>query len=192
MCSFLNGLVIISALSWLRFAAGLPGPSEYQCSGEEVINRDVCIIGGGSSGTYAAVQLHDSGKSVVVVEKENVLGGHTNTFIDPQTNQTVDFGVVVFHNLQIVKDYFNRLNVPFVVTSAAGGASGNQTSFVDFLTGEVVRNFTLPDPITGLAAYAAQQALFPQIQNGFFLPDPVPDDLLLPFGQFVATSRTLP
>ena len=34
-----------------------------------VTSRDVCIIGGGAAGTYAAVRLSDLGQSVVVVEK---------------------------------------------------------------------------------------------------------------------------
>ena len=45
----------------------------------EGVEADVVIIGGGSSGTYAAVRLHDLGKSVIVVEQDDVLGGHTNT-----------------------------------------------------------------------------------------------------------------
>jgi len=60
----------------------------------DVITRNVCIIGGGSSGTFSAVQLRDMGKSIVVVEQNDRLGGHTNTFTDPVTNATVGFGVV--------------------------------------------------------------------------------------------------
>ncbi len=35
------------------------------------IERDVCIIGGGSSGTYAAVRLLQNEKSVAIIEKQN-------------------------------------------------------------------------------------------------------------------------
>jgi heterodisulfide reductase subunit A-like polyferredoxin len=35
---------------------------------EDIITRDVCIIGGGSTGTYSAVRLGDFNKSVIVVE----------------------------------------------------------------------------------------------------------------------------
>jgi heterodisulfide reductase subunit A-like polyferredoxin len=38
-----------------------------------VIFRDVCVLGGGSSGTYTAVRLRDLGKSVVVVESKGRL-----------------------------------------------------------------------------------------------------------------------
>lgn len=41
----------------------------------EVLQRDVCIIGGGASGTYAAVRLQQMGKSVALIEKQSRLGG---------------------------------------------------------------------------------------------------------------------
>jgi hypothetical protein len=36
-----------------------------------VIERDVVVLGGGSSGTYTAVRLRDLGRSVLVVESKN-------------------------------------------------------------------------------------------------------------------------
>jgi hypothetical protein len=47
-------------------------------------------------------------------------------------------------------------------------------------------NFTPPDPSAALAAYAQQLAQYPGLETGYNLPSPVPEDLLLPFGQFVA------
>ena len=55
-----------------------------------VIRRDVCVIGGGSAGTYAAVRLGDLGASVVVVEAKGRLGGHCETYHDPATGGTID------------------------------------------------------------------------------------------------------
>lgn len=50
----------------------------------EIIRRDVCIIGGGATGTYAAVRLsQDMGKSVIVVEKTGRLGGHVGEYRPP-------------------------------------------------------------------------------------------------------------
>jgi ribulose 1,5-bisphosphate synthetase/thiazole synthase len=41
---------------------------------ENIISKDVVIIGGGSSGTYGAVRLReDYNKSIVVVEKDDHL-----------------------------------------------------------------------------------------------------------------------
>ncbi|KAE8354218.1 hypothetical protein BDV28DRAFT_131459 [Aspergillus coremiiformis] len=39
--------------------------------------------------------------------------------------------------------------------------------------------------LRGLAAYSAQLIKYPYLNTGFNLPDPVPADLLLPFGEFV-------
>jgi len=41
-----------------------------------IVNKDVAILGGGASGTYAAVRLReDYGKSVLLIEMEAVLVG---------------------------------------------------------------------------------------------------------------------
>ena len=148
-----------------------------------IITRDVCIIGGGSTGTYSAIRLSDSGKSVVVVEAKNLLGGHTNTYTDPSTNETVDYGVQIFHNLDVVRKYFARFDIP--LQTAVLGSPGTVTEYVDFRTGKVVPGYTTPDPSAGFAAYGAQVAKYPYLETGFNLPDPVPADLLLPFGEFV-------
>lgn len=149
---------------------------------EETIFRDVAIIGGGASGTYAAIKLRDQGKSVILIEKESVLGGHTNTYRDPKTGISVDYGVQVFHNQKIVKDFFNRLNVSWTISTSVFNM-GNP-KHLDPKTAKSLP-YTSPDPTAALIAYATQLAKYPGIERGFFLPDPVPDDLLLPFGKFL-------
>lgn len=64
----------------------------------DVITRDVAVIGGGATGTYGAVKLRDAGKSVVLVEKEGLLGGHVNSYTDPSTGVSIDYGVQAFWN----------------------------------------------------------------------------------------------
>lgn len=153
-------------------------------SGCDVITRDVCIIGGGSAGTYTAVRLSDMGQSVVVVEKENILGGHTNTFVDPVTNATWDYGVTIWHNLTVVTNYLARLNVELEDANVAASSTGLEL-FVDFSTGKALTNFTPTDPTDALVAYSDQLERFTFLNGGFELPNPVPADLLLPFGDFV-------
>lgn len=148
-----------------------------------VITRDICIIGGGSTGTYSAIRLSDSGTTVVVVEAKDRLGGHTNTYTDPSTNETVDYGVVYFHNLEVVKEYFARFDIPLTV--APSTVPGQVTEYVDFSTGKIVAGYAPPDPSAALAAYGAQLEKYPYVEAGFDLPYPVPADLLLPFGDFV-------
>src|SRR3712207_1158099 len=90
-------------------------------AGVGVIRRDVCVIGGGSAGTYAAVRLGDLGRSVVVVEKQDRLGGHTETYHDPETGGTVDIGVIVFENNPLVRAHFDRFGVALEPASFGGG-----------------------------------------------------------------------
>lgn len=152
------------------------------CDDNNIV-RDVAIIGGGASGTFAAVKLRDQGKSIVLIEKEAVLGGHTNTYQDPVTKKTVDYGVQVYHNQQLVKDFFDRLNVSWKIADP-NLVSSATPQYLDPKTAEPV-NYTSPDPRAGLQAYAQQLSQYPGVELGFFLPDPVPEDLLLPFGKFI-------
>src|SRR5271154_7522325 len=106
---------------------------------QDIITRDVCIIGGGATGTYSAVRLsQDMGKSVVVVEKTGRLGGHTETYIDPVTQYPVDYGVLAYHNISVVTDFFARFNVSLTAVSLA---SPFTTDYVDLGTGKVVPGY---------------------------------------------------
>ena len=147
---------------------------------DSVITRDVAVIGGGSGGVYTAIRAKDSNKSVVVIEKKNRLGGHTETYTDPVTGVSVNYGVVVWHDLPLVRNYLASLNVPVGKLDLGGF----QARFIDFATGKDTpgfpRNFS-----DGIAAYIAQLSKYPGLESGYFLPDPVPEDLLLPFADYV-------
>jgi len=115
------------------------------------------------------------------VEKEDVLGGHTNTYVDPQTNIPIDYGVIVFQNISVVQNYFNRLNIAFTILPIG---SFGKTTYANLKEGKVIANFMPSNPTNALAAYGAQVARYPGLNEGFVLPDPVPDDLVMPFGEF--------
>jgi len=156
-------------------------PSSFHPSA--IITRDVAIIGGGSSGTHAAITLKDANKSVIVVEIKNRLGGHTETYTDPATGLAQDYGVQVYHNESTVLDYFARFDIPLGQPQYAG----NDANY-DFSTGLAV-NVSAPsvqDLGAGLQKYAAFLTQFPKLESGMFLPDPVPEDLTMPFGDLVA------
>ncbi len=63
-----------------------------------IVNKDVAILGGGASGTYAAVRLReDYGKSVLLIEKEAILveilinmaiGGYGLTMLNREATST--------------------------------------------------------------------------------------------------------
>lgn len=180
---FFRLLLLAITLPLLTIASPLKiDPSAYPASA--TITRDVCIIGGGSTGTYSAIRLSDSKKTVVVVEANDRLGGHTNTYTDPATNDTVDYGVVVFSHLQVVQDYFARFDIP--LATYVGTVPGEVTKHVDYRTGKVVAGYAPAVNVSAaLAAYTAQLERYAAyVEDGFNLPDPVPADLLLPFGEF--------
>ncbi|KAI4639029.1 hypothetical protein J4E93_009519 [Alternaria ventricosa] len=155
-------------------------PSSFHPSA--IITRDVAIIGGGSSGTHAAITLKDANKSVIVVEIKNRLGGHTETYTDPATGLAQDYGVLVYHNESTVLDYFARFDIPLAPPQFAG----NDANY-DFSTGLAV-NVSAPSVEelgAGLQKYAAFLAQYPKLESGMFLPSPVPTDLTIPFGDLV-------
>lgn len=175
-----DALRILGGTGVAAAAAALAPGSAATASGGAVIRRDVCVIGGGSTGTYTAVRLRDLGHSVAVVERAGRLGGHTETFHDPVTGGTTDIGVLIYHDMPVVRDYFGRFGVPLVRYTGQGGTTNH---YVDFRTGRVVPGYTPPAP-TALPAYVALLQRYPYLDRGFELPDPVPADLLLPFGEF--------
>ncbi|GME26905.1 putative amine flavin-containing superfamily [Neofusicoccum parvum] len=118
--------------------------------------------------------------TVSVVEHQDRLGGHTETYIDPGTNAPIDYGVIAWHDLDIVRNYFSRFGIP--LTKA--GSLSPESLYFDFSTGEP-SNYSSPDPSAALAAYEEQVEKYPYLEGGFDIPYPVPQDLLLPFEDFV-------
>jgi hypothetical protein len=94
-------------------------------------------------------------------------------------------GVVDFHNISIVKNYFARLNVSLTTP----GPYDYSTLYYDFDTGLTVPSFDPPsqDAVSGamLSYINILSTNYSYLQSGYFLPDPVPAELLSPFGDFV-------
>ena len=154
--------------------------------GSNIITRDVAIIGGGSTGTYAAIKLLDQGHTVVVVEAKDRLGGHTETYHDPLTGTPIEMGVVVFHDLDIVKDYFARFNIALTKINIFSGNA--TTTYVNSATGQLAKSYVPPTPqavSAALQAYAVLLSKYAYVEEGFNIPYPVPKELVIPFGEFV-------
>lgn len=186
--------IAVAGLTALPLAAGFSGsphggysldPSHY--SSDCIVDIDVAVIGGGSVGTYAAIQLKDQGKKIMVIEMKSRLGGHTETYTDPISGYPIDMGVKLYYDDPIVYDWYARFNLSTATlnVSVTGGAA---PQYVDFRTGQILKGVPAGND-TELAAaiqrYAAVLSKYPQLEVGFFLPDPVPEELLMPFGQFV-------
>ncbi|MCJ1324908.1 hypothetical protein MMC10_001570 [Thelotrema lepadinum] len=152
-------------------------PSSY--SKNDVIKTDIAVVGGGASGTYAAVNLQDAGKKVVLIEKNGRLGGHVNTYIDPKTGTAIDYGTQAYLNNTVTINFFKRLEVPIANFTFAGALP---PLYADFSSGQILPNFA---PTAGFGAdYQAQLNKYSYLNSGFELPKPVPSDLLLPWSQF--------
>ena len=152
---------------------------------QDVITTDVAVVGGGSAGVYSAVRLQDYNKSIVIIEKNDYLGGHAETYIDPQSHVPINLGVVVFPQTQITKDYFARFDIPLVTLGES--STPVQVTYFDYSTGTSV-DFDPPaeeDVATAFQGYSVQLQKYPAIQAGFNLTYPVASDLLLPFGEFL-------
>ncbi|KAK3940402.1 hypothetical protein QBC46DRAFT_364078 [Diplogelasinospora grovesii] len=154
----------------------------YEGQYGEAITRDVCVIGGGASGAHAAAPLKDLNKTAV-------------------TGTPIDIGVVVSQPLPAVFAFFSKFNVPLLDTStivpnAAGQPANKSVPAPWFNTVQVHTDFrdgsAVDIPQDGAAVGLALQGLaavmskYAAILNGYeFLPDPVPKDLVLPFGDFM-------
>jgi hypothetical protein len=170
-------MVQLQRLSLLTVVPGL-------LSVAAAVDYDVLVVGGGSSGTHAAVRLQQSGKSVALVEKECRLGGHTNTYKDTATGNTFDYGTQVLVNTTTVRNLFASLNIPL-----APFKPGGQPKAVDFRNSVVGPSWPVVDANASAIALDKYQALLTQYPDDFFrgyhLPDPVPEDLLMPWGDFL-------
>ncbi|KAM0364319.1 hypothetical protein ACHAO7_009410 [Fusarium culmorum] len=156
---------------------------------------DVAVIGGGSSGIHAAINLKDAGAKVAVIEKKNQIGGHAETYINPKTKIPANIGVVLFENTETVQRYFSRLGVATLTENLFHATA--LAKMYDFTLGLPV------PPQSEEQATAAQEVMaeamqiysenilskYTWIDQGYLLPDPVPEELLLPFGQFAQQNN---
>ena len=79
--------------------------------------------------------------------------------------------------VSVARDYFAHLNIPITQLSV----TPSTTIYADFQTGQRVTVQSSND----LTAYSEQLQKYPYLQYSWNLPSPVPEDLLLPFADFV-------
>jgi hypothetical protein len=76
-------------------------------------DHDVCVVGAGGSGMFAAWKLQQKGLRVFVLEKAGYVGGHCRTFYDVPngTGAPVEMGVQVYVNTPLVQSTLAALNI---------------------------------------------------------------------------------
>jgi len=151
-----------------------------------VIDTDVAIIGGGAAGTYAAVRLReDLSTRVVVIEPRDHLGGHTSTYVVPETNTPLEYGVQSY----IVNDAAVAFFTRFGIATQPFTSKRNTAITVDVTTGARLdysapglnaTNDALQRWLNIIAKYA------PLVEPGYWkFPKDVPKELLMTVENFV-------
>lgn len=110
-----------------------------------------------------------------------------NTYVDPATGIPYDYGVESFLDLGNATGFFERFGIKTAPLSQANVT----TEYIDFNTGAIV-NLTLPSFTDQLAAFQkfldVVQPWTDFLQPGYWnFPQPadIPDDLLIPYGDFI-------
>ena len=168
-------------------------------NGSNIPVRDVCIVGGGSSGMSMAVLTKDIGYDPIVFERQSTIGGHCDTinFTPPpgKTDNWIDIGVQAFINTTLlnVLGYGNWIaNTETFIKRFAGNDSlipintNTISKFVDMQRGfEVTPSFNATAFQIALGNYYAILAQYPWTDLAQY-PQTIPSELLIPFGEFAA------
>ncbi|PMD41025.1 amino oxidase [Hyaloscypha variabilis F] len=163
-----------------------PEASHYTAA-PRTIYKDVVILGGGASGAHAAVRLReDYNKNIIIIEKQDNLGGHVETYIDPVTGNPYDYGVNSYAEYGNESAFFARFNLTLVNPTSIK----LNTTNIDFVSGKPLVRYQAPasaDVTAALERYLNltekyENMLLPSYAN---FPTEVPDELLTKFSDIV-------
>ena len=173
----------IALFPLIRRAAAALIQRDTDISPQNTLNVDVCVIGGGAAGTYAAIKSKDLNKTLVVVEQQDRLGGHSKTYLDPGSNRSIELGVAEYEDTSVVREWFARFEVPLYQFNFT--IPGVTSEYADFQIGQIATP-KQGDILGAWDAFQTQVAKYPFLDYSLdSVPFPVPADLLLPFGQFI-------
>jgi hypothetical protein len=169
----------LGSLALSLFAWGTPTQA---ASAGNILERDIAIIGGGASGVYAALRLREMNHSLAVVEERSSFGGHVSTYTIPGTETHVDYGAQGFGgDEEAIHRFFGYYNIPLIRVKLSEVGFGN-TRYVDFKTSTELSGF---HPSNDLSVFSREVHKYPEIAWNTVLPNPLPEDLALPFRDFI-------
>jgi hypothetical protein len=150
--------------------------------------KDVAIIGGGASGTYAAVRLReDLNTSIVLIEPRPNLGGHTSTYHVPGTNTSINYGVQSYLPYGPASSFFARFGISTAIPTNQRLTALN----VDVETGKVLDGYSAPNTTATNEAFQRWMTITSKYEDilepglwHFPSSAEIPVDLLVPFGDF--------
>lgn len=179
-----TSLLVFTSILW-GLVPALPTPEsgndDFPTGDNDIISRDFAIIGGGASGTFAAVRLRERGKTVVLIERDDHLGGHTHTYYDSD-GTPIDYGVWVYSDYPVSRSFFAHFNITLTTEFLNGNPEATQR--VDFRTGQPVAP-PVGNVVEAMTRYTQILLQYPYLMDGWDLPYPVPEDLLLSFQDFI-------
>jgi hypothetical protein len=196
LCHYFNLMMsrfVNTLIHTLHFYAILAAAEENHTPEPIELIRDVAIIGGGASGTYAAVRLReDLNTSMVLIEPRPNLGGHTSTYHIPEANASVNFGVQSYLPYGPAIDFFARFGIATAIPTNQRLTALN----VDVETGEILEDYSAPSTNATNEAFQRWLAITSKyeeiLEPGYWdFPSPadIPADLLTPFGEFAKLNR---
>jgi hypothetical protein len=155
-----------------------------------VIETDVAIVGGGASGTYAAVRLReDLNTSVVVIEPKDHLGGHVSTYHVSEDNSTFEYGVRSYLAYGPAAKFFERFGL---ATQGFDLGRPLRDVHVDVETGAPLSNYEAPPYPAIQEALGRWLGLITKYESilepgywNFPAPKNIPEDLLMPIEDFL-------
>lgn len=184
---------LIATLVFLACTSSAAVINERDFPAHRIVQKDVAILGGGASGTYAAIRLReDLNVSVVVIERDDHIGGHVNTYFDPDTNTPINYGVLSYWDYGPARAFFSRMNVEV----GPPPPDPNTVIYVDRDTAENLTSYdapTFPDILESIKIYGNESAKYSDILLPGYWNFPsggeIPPDLLLPFGEFAKNYK---
>ena len=179
-------LELMGATAAGSVAASLTSSTAGASAGGPVIRRDVCVIGGGSAGTYTAVRLGDLGR-------ERGRGGVEEPPRRPHRDPPrPGHRRHRRHRRDRVR---GRSPGPRLLRPVRGGARADRWRWRRRAARRTSTSapadrstYTPPVPIA-LPAYYELISQYGPIDTVFDLPDPVPPDLVAPFADYVTQAR---